>query len=100
MKVLLFQARTADLMVRRESPWLWASIKIGLNEFRVSVWHCINSLACRRGEQWLRANKTPITGDCLCMCCESACLSEYVFGVVLERVDAGQEMSLTKPGRN
>lgn len=49
MKVLLFQARTADLMVCRESPWLWASIKIGLNEFRVSVWHCIN-IAWHAGE--------------------------------------------------
>ena len=27
----------------RESPWLWASIKIDLNEFRVAVWHCINT---------------------------------------------------------
>lgn len=36
-------------MVCRESPWLWASIKIGLNEFRVSVWHCIN-IAWHAGE--------------------------------------------------
>lgn len=27
---------------RRKSPWLWASIKSKLNEFRVAVWHCIN----------------------------------------------------------
>lgn len=62
------------------SSWLWASIKIDLNEFRVAVWHCISAPwhASRiGGDGWCEEEKhTP--RNSICTCCESARLSDCV----------------------
>lgn len=42
LQIATFPSQGCRSNGRREGPWLWASIKIDLNEFRVAVWHYVN----------------------------------------------------------